>query len=98
MVGVAYSYSLCLSFSDQNTTYLVQISSSVNDIPKQDRIYTHSKNEDLHKYISPDVLPKKLGGKIEEFNNKECYASLLKFEEYFQDVNKMVEANKGKLK
>ena len=70
----------------------------ININPKQDRIYTHSKNEDLHKYISPDVLPKKLGGKIEEFNNKECYASLLKFEEYFQDVNKMVEANKGKLK
>ena len=64
----------------------------------QDRIYTHSNNGELHKYISPDVLPKKLGGKIEKFDNSECYDSLMKFDEYFQDVNKMVLANKDKLK
>jgi len=64
----------------------------------KDRIYTHAKNEELHKYISPEALPKKFGGKIEDFNNSECSASLYKFEEYFQDVNKMVLANKDKLK
>jgi len=63
----------------------------------KDRIYTHTSNAELHAKISPEALPKKLGGKL-ELDNSVCLDALLKFEEYFEDVNKMVLANKDKLK
>jgi hypothetical protein len=46
--------------------------------------------------VDRDILPEEFGGTAGPFENASCQEAIAEFEEYYGEVRKMAEENKGK--
>lgn len=47
--------------------------------------------EELHKHVSPKILPDEYGGATGPFSNKDIHAAVMKHEKYFEEVKEMAD-------
>jgi hypothetical protein len=50
----------------------------------------------LYKYVDRDVLPSDYGGTLGKIENMRVRDATLQFDDYFREVKKMAEDNRGK--
>ena len=54
-------------------------------------MFFHNSVEDLHKHVSPKILPGEYGGEAGPFSNKDIHAAVMKHEKYFMEVKEMAD-------
>jgi hypothetical protein len=62
----------------------------------QDNLHFHYNWNELHKYVDPEVLPVEYGGIRGKIEDTTIRDTILQFEDYFKEVKKLAEDNKGK--
>ena len=62
----------------------------------QNSIFFHNSLEELHKHISPKILPVEYGGAMGPFSNKDIHATVMKHEKYFEEVREMADKYNAK--
>ena len=51
----------------------------------------HNSLEELHKYVSPAILPSEFGGTVGPFSNQKIHEAVMKQEKYFKEVQEMAD-------
>ena len=62
----------------------------------QNNLLFHNSVEELHKYVSPSILPIEYKGEMGPFSNKDVHSAIMRHEKYFVDVKAMADKYNNK--
>ena len=62
----------------------------------QNNLFFHASLEELHKHVSPSILPDEYKGEIGPFSNKDVHSAIMRHEKYFVEVKEMADKYNNK--
>ena len=62
----------------------------------QEVMFFHDNVEQLHEHVDREILPEEYGGALSRVENTQVRLASLKFEDYFKELKKLADDNRGR--